>query len=145
MDLLESKINDANQLLTDTHNYLKWQAPLDIEYMPRDGKLKVCCEALRLTVRITRIVSWLTLQRAILDGELSQEDQSTASAPILEDGRCLESASENDTELPLRLRELLKKSRALYVQMMRLEHGALKDLPHSKEMKKKKNKRYYVV
>jgi hypothetical protein len=103
--------------------------------MSRDAKLKVCCEALRLTVRITRIVSWLTLQRAILDGELSPEDQTTADAPILEDGRCLESSSEDDVDLPLRLRELLKKSRALYVQMMRLEHGSLKDLPHSREGK----------
>ncbi|MBA3813335.1 MAG: DUF1465 family protein [Alphaproteobacteria bacterium] len=136
LNFIELRIRNANALLKETHDYIKWQAPSDIEYMSRDDIFKLSCEVMRVTVRITRIIGWLVLQKAILDGEFSREDNFSDKSRILKGKSGRESPSENDFQLPQRLRELLKKSRILYEQTMRLEEISLQEPPSSEEIKK---------
>ena len=139
-NFIHIRLKNANELLKETHEYIKWQAPLDIQYMSREEVYKVSCEAMRVTVRITRILGWLMLQKTLLEDELLREEVLAEQIRILEGESCLDESSENDFALPYRLRELLKKSRTLYVQMMRLEENSLKNLPSAREIKKKGRK-----
>jgi regulator of CtrA degradation len=145
MTFIELRINRANELLKETHNYLKWQAPLDIKYMSQEDIFKVCHEAMRVTTRISRIIGWLMLQKAILEGEVSLEDVFYEKTRILRGPSCLEASSENDFQIPYRLRELLKKSRSLYIQTMKLEEVSLKNPPPPAEIKKRGAKGCYLV
>ena len=136
-NFIELSIKNSNQLLAETHRYIKWQAPLDIEYMSKDNILKVSCEAMRVTVRITQIIGWLMLQKAILEGDITREEVLADNLHILQGKTCLDAESETDTLLPQRLRELLIKSRELYIQTMKLEAMSLRAPPLPEEIKKR--------
>lgn len=145
LNFIDLRMKDTNELIREIHYYIKWQAPLDIESMSREDVFKVSSEAMRVTVRITRIMGWLMLQKAVLCGELSRQAIFSDKLRILEGGSCLETSSENDSQLPTRLRELLKKSRELYVQTMRLEEISLKPPPLPEEIKKKGVRNCYLI
>lgn len=128
LSLIDTRIEGAHDLLHATHEYVKWQAPLDVERMNSEQVLKVSTEALRVTVRLTQIIAWLMLQKAVLEGELSQKEFLSSDCRVLRGKHCRESASENDEDLPLRLRQLLKESRELYLRVVRLDMVAREHL-----------------
>lgn len=138
-NFIEFSLKNSTQLLDETHHYIKWQAPLDVKHMSKDNILKVSCEAMRITVRLTQIIGWLMLQKAILDREITREELRTDQPHVLEGKTCLDAKSEGDTLLPQRLRELLKKSRELYVHTMKLEEISLRTSPLPEEIMKTVN------
>jgi len=119
--MINVSLKGANDLLHATHHYIKWQAPLDIQDMNNKKVFKVSSEALRVTVRMTQIIAWLMLQKAVLADEISRKDVLSEDYRVLRGKACRESTSETDPELPPRLRELLKESRALYERILRLD------------------------
>lgn len=135
-NFIEVSLRNSNQLLNEIHHYIKWQAPLDIEYMSKDNILKVSCEAMRITVRLTQIIGWFMLQQSVLEGDITRDEVRADSPHILQGKTCLDAQSESDPLLPYRLRELLKTSRELYVHTMHLEEISLKKLPLPEKIKK---------
>lgn len=138
-------IKSANELLEKTHGYVKWQAPLDMEYMSINDRAKVSHEVMRVAVRLSKIMGWLMLQKAILEGEILRGDLLPDKFLILQGKTCLENASETDPCLPRSLRELLKESRELYLRTMRLEEGSLKVPPPLEEIREKRVGGYHTV
>lgn len=126
LSLINVSLQGAHNLLHATHDYIKWQAPLDIQHMDDKTVFKVSCETMRVTVRMTQIIGWLMLQKAVLTQEISREDVLSEPYRILRGKACIESTSEADTDLPPRLRELLKTSRSLYLQILRLDKASRK-------------------
>ncbi len=45
---MDSRLKGAHKLLHGTHDYVKWQAPFDIQHMDADHAFKVSCEAMRI-------------------------------------------------------------------------------------------------
>jgi len=121
---IDARLEKAYALLHATHDYVKWQAPLDVKRMPPSQTFKVSCEAMRVTVRMTQIIAWMMVQKAILEEEVTPEEALSDGLRVLRGLHCLESDSEEDPEIPTRLRELLKQSRALYLQVLRLDKSA---------------------
>ncbi|HUX78446.1 MAG TPA: DUF1465 family protein [Alphaproteobacteria bacterium] len=121
---IDTRLQGAQKLLHATHDYIKWQAPLDVKRMDQKQAFKVSCEAMRVTVRMTQIIAWLMLQRAVLEGEISRNEVLLEECRVLRGEHCLEDDSEMDEDLPPRLRELLKESRELYVRILRLDENA---------------------
>jgi len=121
LPFVDEKLEDAHAFLHTTHNYIKWQAPLDVKKMNLQQTYKVSCEAMRITVRLTQVISWFLLQKAVLEGELTREEFLSEDCRVLRGKHCLENESEFDPELPPRLRELLKESRELYLRILRLD------------------------
>ena len=119
-------LQGAYDLLHATHDYIKWQAPLDIQDMNDKKVFKVSSEAMRITVRMTQIIGWLLLQKAVLTEEISRKDILSENYRVLRGKACIESASETDLDIPLRLRELLKESRSLYLRILRLDKASRK-------------------
>lgn len=130
-------MDKAKQLMQAVHHYVKWKAPLEVEHMSQENKFKVSCEAMRVAVRLTEVMGWLMLQKAILAGDVSREELLSEKCHFLKGETCLEESSEVDLALPRRLRELLRESRELYLRIMRLEHSSLSELPAQIDIKKK--------
>lgn len=128
---LDQTLQVAQNLLQSTHDYIKWQAPLDVERTGYHDTFKVSCEAMRVTVRMTQIIAWLMLQKAVLEGDLTRDEAFSDEYIVLRGHTCLESDSEEDLELPPRLRELLKDSRGLYLRILRLDTLSRKRAPCS--------------
>jgi len=138
ISFIEVRIKSVNEFIKETHNYIKWQAPFDIESMSREDIFKVSCEAMRITVRLTQVIGWLMLQKAIIEEGSSYEGIIEEKDHILQGQACLDRSSEMDPRLPRRLRDLLKESRELYIQTMRLEVTTLSRSNFSKRTRKKK-------
>jgi regulator of CtrA degradation len=137
---VDQTLHGAHTLLKSTHDYIKWQAPLDIEKRGYQETFKVSCEAMRVTVRMTQIIAWLMLQKAVLEGDLTREEVLSDEYQVLRGKTCLESSSESDAQLPPRLRELLKESREFYLRILRLDKLSRKQVlsgpkPHKKPMR----------
>src|SRR5471030_2014277 len=108
---LNQTLQSAQDLLHATHEYIKWQAPIDVEEMGPHETFRVSCEAMRVTIRMTQIITWLMLQKAVLTGDVTRKEVLTESYCVLRGNTCLEIDSEDDDSIPPRLRELLIESR----------------------------------
>ncbi len=118
---IDTRLKGAHTLLHATHEYVKWQAPLDVENMDSEVIYKVSAEALRVTVRLTQVIAWLMLQKAVLEGEITPKEFLSEEFNVLRGKQCRSKGAESDEDLPLRLRELLKESRELYTRVLRLD------------------------
>ena len=133
--LIDSKINEAHRLLSATHDYIKWQAPKDMNKMDPHITFLLSSEAMRVTVRLTQIIAWFMLQKAILEEDLTFEESISESCRVMQGKECLDQSSEEDEEIPPRLRELLKESRIFYFSILRLDARARgRNLPPRKRL-----------
>lgn len=113
--------DEANTLLLEAREYVKFYAAGDVQHLPPIERLKVSCEAMRVTARLTQIMAWLLMQKAIRAGEVSKEDYMTEDSRLLVGGTCLDTASQEDYAVPPRLRDLLARSYSLYLRVQRLD------------------------
>ncbi len=135
LDYIDLKLQKAHALLQATHDYIKWQAPLDIKRMDSTQAFKVSSEAMRVTIRMTQIIGWLMLQKAVLEEELSRDEVLSEECRVLRGQHCLENTLADDTTLPSRLRELLQESCDFYLQVTRLD--TISRIPLKKPMRRK--------
>ncbi len=86
---------DGMALVEETAAYLDGAGREDAKALPRMAALAYASESMRLTTRLMQIASWLLLQRAINEGEMSRgrgrlrqaADPACVAAPAHE-GEC---------------------------------------------------------
>ena len=78
-------------------------------------------ETLRLTTRLTQIMAWLLVQRAVHAGEIGQRRARAAAYRLGGHRVCGEAGGEDSAAVPSRLRKLLERSRKLYQRVTRLD------------------------
>ena len=77
-----------------------------------------------MTARLTQIMAWLLVQRAVHAGELSRTDALSQHETLAGVRVCMEGSDEDWRGLPRRLVALLDKSHRLYVRVARLDELA---------------------
>lgn len=132
---LNQTLQSAQVLLQSTHEYIKWQAPLDVEDMGPHETFRVSCEAMRVTIRMTQIITWLMLQKAVLAGDVTRDEVLSESYRVLRGNTCVDTESEDDESIPRRLRELLIQSRIFYMRILRLDEVFRTEHPKAEEIK----------
>jgi regulator of CtrA degradation len=86
-------------------------------------------ESLRLTVRMTQIMAWCLAQKAIFAGELSRDRATVEKFALGARELCLGGEEHTaDEDLHNTFRNLLERSRALYVRVMRLDELMHRDV-----------------
>jgi regulator of CtrA degradation len=79
-------------------------------------------ESLRLTVRMTQIMAWCLAQKAIFAGELLRDRETVEKFALGARDLCLGGEEHvADDDLNNTFRNLLDRSRALYVRVLRLD------------------------
>ncbi len=81
----------------------------------------LCCEAMRVTARLTHIMAWLMAERAVQNGELDLEDLACEPYALGGHNTCL---SRQEDVLALGdpwLNRLLDETHGLYQRVMRLD------------------------
>ena len=68
---------DGMALVEETAAYLDGAGREDAKALPRIAALAYASESMRLTTRLMQIASWLLLQRAINEGEMSQAEAAS--------------------------------------------------------------------
>lgn len=121
ISFLDGTYREALALTREARDYVMHQERRDKAGLPPDQQLVASCESLRLTARLTQVVSWLLVQKAVQAGEL---DRSQAAAPELRlsgHAVCTVTEPAGRIEMPSRLGELLDRSLALYSRVERLD------------------------
>lgn len=84
-------------------------------------RLTYDCETLRLTTRLTQVMAWLFMQRAVHEGEISFEDLVQEDYRLGGRDVCLDNDPEALEALPPHLRSLMERSFKLYQRVARLD------------------------
>lgn len=113
--------DETMSLLLASRDYLANAQPADAVGLKPIDRLRVNCEAMRLTSRLTQIMAWLLAQRAVFEGEMPRALAASEEFRLTADSVCMADTDSNATVLPSRLRELLDQSRRLYVRVARLD------------------------
>jgi regulator of CtrA degradation len=109
-------------LLVEVRDYVAHDQKRDREKMAPSAAALLCCEALRVTARLTQVMAWLLAQKAIHAGELSAEQVVAQHGPLAEIAICMaEQADEELGLLPQYFRGLVDRSRRLYLRVARLD------------------------
>lgn len=127
-DSFKTLFRDGMGLVEEAADYLDGEGRAEAKSLPRVASLAYATESMRLTTRLMQMASWLLLQRAVNEGEMSHEQAGQEKNKVRLHG--LSSAKDGPgwDELPPRLRELIEQS--LHLQK-RIRH--LDELIYSKK------------
>lgn len=121
LGFVDSTYRDALQLTREARDYLAHQEAQDSSRLEPLDRLVASCEAMRLTARMTEIMAWLLVQRAVQEGELSAEEASDERYRMSCRDICMENEPVARSRLPEGLIALLERSRLLYHRIVRLD------------------------
>lgn len=114
-------LDEAMALTREARDYLSEYSEEDSRRMRPEFQLHFSAETMRLTSRLTHIMAWLLAQRAAHEGELTLEELQSERWRLGGHTICLGEPSLEPEELPPYLRDLLRRSEALFRRISRLD------------------------
>ena len=117
-------------LIEDVAAYLDGDGRGESRNLPRDASFVYATESMRLTTRLMQLASWLLLQRAVNEGELSAENARSEKEKVKFSATPSERGGPGYAGLPERLKDFIGKGDRLFdrvVQFDRLERGNVPD------------------
>jgi regulator of CtrA degradation len=111
--------DEAFELLVEARNYVAFEEHGDRENLGLFDRLTMSCETMRMTARITHVMSWLLFQKAVHAGEIAMGPPVPDEVRLGGHHVCM--TEEEGGEFPPRLSALLDRSRKLYVRVARLD------------------------
>lgn len=128
-DAFKALFREGMLLVEDSAAYLDGPGRDESKALPRHAALTYASESMRLTTRLMQIASWLLVQRAVAEGEI------TPGEALREKHRVRLTAQETaspvfDFEaLPERLKELIGASVRLHARIVHLDTLIVADRP----------------
>lgn len=113
--------DETLDMIIEARNYMTHVEPRERRHGSGAANLRFSCEALRVTSRLTQVMAWLMLQRAVQFGEIPPEEVCLECNRLSGRDVCLDTAGLDDVNLPAGLRSLLERSYQLYQRVSRLE------------------------
>jgi len=111
--------DEALGLLIESRDYVA--ATMDEHRDSMDLRLAVSCETMRLTSRLTQVMAWLLVQRAVHSGEMTALEAMDEQHRLAGQKVCLAVDCAIDVTLPIALQSLLDRSYRLYLRIQRLD------------------------
>ena len=123
-DAFKAMFKEGMALVEETASYLDGEGRRESRLLGRTPSLSYATESMRLTTRLMQLASWLLLQRAVNNGDMTQAEANRERAKVKLGG--LSSATEGPTweGLPQRLQDLVQRSLGLQQRIVLL-NGAL--------------------
>lgn len=132
-DVFERLFSDGMDLVEETAAYLDGEGRKQSKLLERAAALIYASESMRLTTRLMQAASWLLVQRAVREGEMSADEARDAKYRIGAKAICTGTGTPH-SELPEQLNSLLERSQNLYLRIDRLDTAmfeALEGLPEN--------------
>jgi regulator of CtrA degradation len=117
--------DETLDMIVEARNYISYMSPAQWRRERGMPDLRFSCEALRVTSRLTQVMAWLMMQRAVHNGEITVEDACHEDNRLSGQDVCLNCTANGDSTLPEGLRSLLDRSLRLYERVSRLEQQVL--------------------
>ena len=113
--------NEAFNLLVEARNYMAYAERRERGQLGLIGRLELACEAMRVTARLTQIMAWLLMQRAVYNGEMTLEEACSEANRLSGDGVCLDNTPLTHEIMPAGIRSLLDRTHQLYLRVWRMD------------------------
>jgi regulator of CtrA degradation len=113
--------SEGMSLVEATASYLDGDGRKDSRELQRGAALAYASESMRLTTRLMQITSWLLLQRAVNEGELTRTEAETEHRKVRLQPSETASAPEMLALLPAKLNELIQHSIRLQARIIKLD------------------------
>lgn len=125
-ELFERTFQDGMALVEETADYLDGEGRREAKLLSRAAALAYAAESMALTTRLMQAASWLLVQRAVREGDMSP-DQACDNRYRLK----LRAQADQPThaELPIALVELMVKAEKLLERVVYLDRRMFVDAP----------------
>lgn len=119
---IDSTYREAYRLTEEARDFfLIMDTKARTEHLSPGDVLLQSCEALRVTSRLTQVMAWLLVQKAIEKGEMSPEEASEPCHRLSHHDLCEQEETFFDGTVLPQLDDLLSRSLSLYQRIRRLD------------------------
>jgi regulator of CtrA degradation len=121
---------DGMALIEDVAAYLDGDGRTESRALAREASFVYATESMRLTTRLMQLASWLLLQRAVNEGELTAEHARTEKEKVKFSATPTERGGPGFGDLPERLKTFVSDGDRLFERVQqfdKLERGILAD------------------
>ena len=115
-------------LIEEVASYLDGAGREESRGLPRETSFAYATESMRLTTRLMQLASWLLLQRAVNEGELTPENARVEKEKVRFSATPDNRGGPGYAELPQRLRDYIAQGDRLFERVQqfdRLERGGI--------------------
>jgi regulator of CtrA degradation len=120
-ETFKALFREGMTLVEETAAYLDGDGRAQSRALSRTAALTYATESMRLTTRLMQLASWLLLQRAVNEGEMSQEQAGTEKTKVKLDTLASSRQGPGWDELPPGLLMLIERSLRLQDRVKRLD------------------------
>lgn len=118
---LDGTYEEALKLTREARDYLAVQESTDLAKLAPEVRLVASCETMRLTSRLTQVMAWLLVQKAVHSGEMARAAALQTRFRLAGQKICAEADALALDYLPVGLARLMSASHALYNRVARLD------------------------
>jgi len=118
---IDRNFDELLDLMVEARNYIAYGQPAEKTGLAPEDQLQISFETMRVTARLIRAAAWLSIEKAVRNGELTREDALGDDFTLSTVEACLDPAGPEDETLPKALRSLLDRSYRMYMRIARLE------------------------
>jgi regulator of CtrA degradation len=133
--LFERTFDEGMELVEECARYLDGRGRNESRALPRRLALVYAGESMRVTTRLMQAASWLLIQRAVHEGDMTVEDASSERYRLGAREICLGKREDGIEFLPKKLVELLERSDSLYRRVARLDEVLFRKDPRAEGVK----------
>lgn len=101
---------EGMSLVEETATYLDGQGRAASKVLPRMASVLYAAESMRLTTRLMQMASWLLLQRAVNNGEMSRDQVLNEKSKVRLDSFNVDRSAPGWNDLPESFRDLVERS-----------------------------------
>lgn len=120
-EAFRAMFREGMALVEETAAYLDGDGRDESKRLTRAASLSYASESMRLTTRLMQLASWLLLQRAVNDGEMSAEQAHAEKAKVKLGGLATATDGPGWDGLPEKLRALILRSMRLQDRVRKLD------------------------
>lgn len=129
--LLERTFQDGMELVEETAAYLDGDGRRESRLLSRSAALAYAADSMKLTTRLMQVASWLLVQRAVREGDMTPEAAADSRYRLSE--RVLE-AEPSHAELPIALVEYAVRAEKLFDRVLYLDRRMYLDAPEEPDV-----------
>jgi regulator of CtrA degradation len=113
--------HEGMELVEETAAYLDGPGREDSRQLPRQVTLAYASESMRLTTRLMQIASWLLVQRAVAEGEITPDQAQAEKNRVRLAAQGPVSSITDFEALPSRLKDLIGLASRLHARILHLD------------------------
>lgn len=120
-NLIDRTFDESVALTQEVRNYIAYHEQSDRREYELSRCLHVGYQHTRVSARLIQVMTWLLAMKALLAGEIEPQQFTAPQYALNDNEECSSDKGENDESIPVGLRDLLVRSRALYDRIKRLD------------------------